>query len=103
MQAQFIAKRSQKREVKVYILLFTCSVSRSTHLEILTNQTTGEFIQALKRLDARWGRPQIIYSDNAKAFTAAENLINKINKDEHFKDYLAREEIRLKFNLAEAP
>ena len=36
-------------------------------------------------------------------FTGAEKWINKINKDEHFKDYLAREEIRWKFNLANAP
>ena len=86
-------KTKSKREVKVYILLFTCSVSRVIHLEILTIQTTGEFIKALKRLVARRGRPQIIYSDNAKKFTAAEKWINKINKNEQFKDYLAREEI----------
>ena len=41
-------------------------------------------MKALKRLAARRGRPQIIYSDNAKTFTAAEKRINKINKDEHF-------------------
>ena len=46
-----------KREVKVYILLFTRSVSRAIHLEILINQTMGEFIRALKRLVARQGRP----------------------------------------------
>ena len=91
-------KRKSKREVKVYILLFTCSVSTAIHLEILTNQTTGEFIKALERPVARRGRPQIIYSDNAKTFTAAEKWINKIGKDEHFKDYLARVEIRWRFN-----
>ena len=58
-------KTKSKREVKVYILLFTCSASRAIHLEMLTNQTTGEFIKALKRLVARRGRPQIICSDNA--------------------------------------
>ena len=59
-------------------------------------------IKALKRLAARRGRPQIIYSDNAKTFSAAEKRINKVNKDEHFKDYLAREKIRWKVNLAKA-
>ena len=57
-------KTKSEREVKVYTLLFTCSVSRAIHLEILTNQTTGEFIKALKRLIARRGRPQIIHSGN---------------------------------------
>ena len=96
-------RTKSKREVKVYILLFTCSVSRAIHLEMLTNQTPGEFIKALKRLVARRGRPQIIYSDNAKTFTAAEKWIIKINKDEHLKNYLSREEIRWKFSLAKAP
>ena len=48
-------------------------------------------------------RPQIIYSDNAKTFLAAEKWINKLNKDEHFKYCHTREEIRWKFNLAKAP
>ena len=38
IQAQVIANKG-KKEVKVYILLFKCSVSRSIHLETLTNQT----------------------------------------------------------------
>ena len=88
--------------MKVYILLFTCGISRAIHLEIQTNETTREFIKALKRVVARWGRPQIIYLDNAKTFIAAEKWINKIKKNEHFKD-LAREEIRWKFNLAKVP
>ena len=50
-------KGKSKREVKVYILLFTRSVSRAIHLEILINQTIGEFIRPLKRLVARRGRP----------------------------------------------
>ena len=58
-------KTKSEREVKVYILLFSCSISRAIHLELLTNQTTVEFIKALKRLVARRERPQIIYSDNA--------------------------------------
>ena len=89
--------------MKVYILSFTCSVSRAIYLEIFTNQAKGEFIKALKRLVARRGRPHIIYLDNAKTLTAAEKWINKINKDEHFKDCIAREEIRWKFNVAKVP
>ena len=35
-----------------------------------------------------------------KKFSAAEKSINKIVKDEHFKDFLARVELGQKFNLA---
>ena len=90
-------KTKSKREVKVYMVLFTCSVSRAIYLEISINQTTGEFIKA------RRGGSQITYSDNAKTFTAREKWINKINMDKHFKDYLARGEIRWKFSLAKTP
>lgn len=62
-------KTKLEREMKVYLLLFTCSVSRAIHLETLTNQTAGELIKAQVKLVARRGIPQIIYSDNAKTFT----------------------------------
>ena len=50
-------KTKSKKEMKVYTLLFTCSISRPVHLEVLPNQMTGEFIKALKQLIARRGRP----------------------------------------------
>ena len=31
------------------LMLFTCSLARAVHLEILLNQTTQEFIQVLKQ------------------------------------------------------
>ena len=56
----FICKTNGKRDIKVYLLLFTCSLTRAVHLEILPNQTTQEFIQALKRLIARRGRSTVL-------------------------------------------
>ena len=58
---QFICKTKIKRDIKVHLLLFTCSLTRAVYLEILPNQTTQEFIQALKRVIARRGRPKVIY------------------------------------------
>ena len=78
----FICKTKGKRDIKVYLLLFTCSLTRAVHLEILPNQTTQEFIQALKRLIARRGRPKVIYSDNAKTFEKASKWIKRVYKDE---------------------
>ena len=64
----FLCKTKEKRDIKVYLLLFICSLTRAVHLEKLPNQTTQKFIHALKRLIARSGRPKVIYSDNAKTF-----------------------------------
>ena len=78
----FWCKSKGKKERKVYLLLFTCSLSKAIHLEVPPSQTTQEFTHALKRLVARRRRPKVIYSDNATTFVAASKWIEKINKDE---------------------
>ena len=63
-------------------------------LDVLSNQTTQEFIYALKRLITRRGRPKLIYSDNAKTYVAASKLIEKINKIKLMQEYLIKEEVQ---------
>ena len=53
----------------------------------------------MKRLIAKRGRSQVIYSDNAKTFVAASKWIKKINKDELIQEYLIKEKIQGKFSL----
>ena len=57
-------------EKNAYIL-FTSSLTRAIHLELLPDQAAYEFIRALKRLMARRGCPETIYSDNAKVYVIA--------------------------------
>ena len=99
----FICKTKGKRDIKVYLLLFTCSLTRAVHLEILPNQTTQEFIQALKRLIARRGRQKVIYSDNAKTFEKVTKWIKRVYKDEGMQEFLVTEQVKWKFNLSRAP
>ena len=42
-------------------------------------------------------------SDNAKVFKATSDWIRKIRKNEQLQDYLARQEIRWRLNLAKSP
>ena len=72
-----IYKKKQKTKGKSYIFLFACSLSRAVHTELLTDQTIEGFIQCTKRFVARRGRPEKIYSDNAKAFEAASKWLKK--------------------------
>ena len=88
---------------KAYILLFSCSLSRAIHLQGLQEQTAEEFIRALKLFIARRGRPQKIYSDNAKTFTAAAKWIKKVVHSEAVNDFLAQHKIQWQFNLSRAP
>ena len=87
---------------KSYILLFSCSVSRAIHLELVPNLTTQVFIKSMKSLTGRRASPKIVYSDNAKTFQAGANRLTRINKDEKFHSFLSNEIIAWKFNLSKA-
>lgn len=64
---------------------------------------TSEFLRSLKRLVARKGRPEKIYSDNAKTFTATASWLKQVQKDERVHHYLSTENIKWQFNLSRAP
>ena len=91
------------RRKKVYLLLFTCSLSRAIHLEVLPSWTSQEFSHALKRLIARGGRPKVIYSYNSEIFFAESKWIKRIIKDELIQEHLTKEELQWIFNLSRAP
>jgi hypothetical protein len=65
--------------------------------------TTEECIRSLKRLIARRGRPDKIYSDNGKTFVAAAKWLRKAMKDEQLHDWLGKMKIVWQFNLSRAP
>ena len=99
----FICKTKGKRDVKIYLLLFTCSVTKAVHLERLSNQTKQEFIQALKQQTARRGRPKVMYSDNAEIFEKASKWIKKVYKDERMQEFLVTKQVKWKFDLSRVP
>ena len=60
---------------KLYILLFTCAVTRSVHLELTDSLSVLDCLLALRRFSARRGLPSVMYSDNAKTFTSVANKL----------------------------
>ncbi len=98
---KYVMKR--KQEAKSYILLYACSLTRAVYLELLHSLETQEFIQSLKRLISRRGRPTKVYSDNAKTFEAAAKWLKTAQSDERFNDFLAVNQIHWQFNLSRAP
>lgn len=96
-------RRTFKREGKAYLTIFSCSLSRAVHLELVTNLETETFIPCLKRLVARRGRPRVIYSDNGDTFVKAAKGLDQAIKDERLQSYLEGINITLKFNLSRAP
>ncbi len=61
-----------RKQLKRYICLFTCLVTRAVHLEVAFSLETDSFIMCLRRFVARRGNPQVIYSDNGTNFVGAD-------------------------------
>ena len=62
---------------KFYILLFTCSVVRAVHLELVDSLALKDTVLAIRRFVARRGLPTVIWSDNARVFGAAKDELRK--------------------------
>ena len=56
-------KTKRKSKLKVYILLFPCSVNRAVLRELVPYLTSAEFKNSFKRLTSRRGKPKIVYSE----------------------------------------
>ena len=54
-------KQAKKKEGKAYLTIFTCSLSRAIHLELIPSLETNNFITCVKPFIAHRGRPQVIY------------------------------------------
>ena len=91
-----------KNDLKACILFFSCSFSRAAHMELVSNLTITEFIKSFKRLISRRGKPNSIYSDNAKTLKTGVKWLKRIKRDEKFHDFLSKERIICKFNLLSA-
>jgi len=68
-----------KDKQKAWFVVFTCSVYRAVHLELITSLSTEAFLQGLRRFIPRRGRPSVIYSDNGTNFEGASNAFRKLD------------------------
>ena len=87
----------------MYIILYTCALTRAVHLGLCYGLTTQEFIYTFKEFITRRDKPDLVISDNAKTFEAAANWLKTLQEDEELNDYLGQRSIKWKFNLARAP
>ena len=92
-----------ERKTRRTSYFYACSLTQGLYLELLPNQITEEFLRSLKRLIARRGRPEKIYSDNAKTFVAAAKWLKQIMADERLHNWLSEHEIKWQFNVSRAP
>ncbi|PIC13705.1 hypothetical protein B9Z55_027568 [Caenorhabditis nigoni] len=85
-------QRNSLNEVeKSYIAIFTCTVTRMIHLELVRDVSTDEFLLAFTRFMGRRGCPQTVTSDNAATFKLVAEILDQFSVRED--DYLARIEL----------
>ena len=75
----------KQREGKAYLLLYACSLTRGTCLDLLPNSETAKCLKSLKQFIARGGRPERIYSDNSRTFVGAANSFRALMEDDDCK------------------
>ena len=87
---------------KVYMLLFTCAVTRAVHLEIVEDGSEREFLNAFRKFVSRRTIPEIIISDNAKVFISASKTLKELFDSAQVSDYMNKNKILWKFIPARA-
>ena len=74
------------KEVKIYILIFTCMNVRACHIELIPEMNTNHFDLALIRFCNKYGIPSTIYSDNAKSFISGVHVLEKVFTSAEFRE-----------------
>ena len=88
---------------KAWVCLFTCTTTRSVHLDIVTDMSSLTFLRCFKRFVARRGLPSLVVSDNGATFKSAAKIIKSIVEHPDVQNYLSSVNIKWNFNIERAP
>ena len=88
---------------KVWVCLFTCCVTRTVHIELVTNLSSHSFLDCFRRFIARRGLPSLIISDNGTTFQSASKTLRGIMDHREVKKYMSGINIKWIFNIQRAP
>lgn len=97
-----IASRVGRRPVitKGYVCLFVCFATRAIHLELVSDASTHQFIQAFRRFIAKRGQVSEIWSDNGTNFVGANNYLQKIfEKQDEWATGSTSEKLKIKWHF----
>lgn len=66
------------RIYKGYVCVFVCFATRAIHLELVSDISTAQFMQALRRMIGRRGPVAELWSDNGTNFVGANNELARV-------------------------
>ena len=99
----YIKECSQTPGNKVWVVLYTCCITRAIHLDLVMDLSTQTFIRCFKRFVARRSLPRLIVSDNGKTFKAATKIIRQIMEHRDVTQHFEGLRIQWTFNIERAP
>ena len=83
------------------------SLNKAIHLKWVLDLSASQFLNCLRRFVSRWGKPDVIISDNAPQFklvcTVVDREWRKVLKDKEVMNYISAEGIKWKYTIALAP
>ena len=95
-----------RKQLKRWVVLFTCLTIRCVHLEVVDSCDTDAFILAVRRFTNRRGCPTNIYADNGTNFVGAcselKEFVTKLDK-KRITDFATTFHIQWHFNPPAAP
>ena len=74
-------KESKSKTIKVYIVLYTCCVTCTFHLDLVYGLDAFTFLNSFRRFAPQRGTPDLVVSDNVKIFKSTAKLLR------HFYNY----------------
>ena len=96
-------KENENSERLVYLIIFTCAVSRNVHSEVLDGMAVGDMMHGLRRFVSRYGAPTLFYSDNAQTFKCVARELELVFSHPNLQKYLNDRKITWKFYVEKAP
>lgn len=74
----FVIRITKKMTSKAWVALFTCSVTRAVHLEVVNALTGAACLDAFKRFVSTRGLPATVTSDNGLNFVRTERSLRAL-------------------------
>ena len=63
------------------VVIFTCTTTRSIHLELVTNKSSDTFLMAFRRFACLRGHPNTCYSDYGTSFAGARDYLKEVMRN----------------------
>ena len=102
-----MATKTVDGQMKVWVCLFTCMVTRAIHLELLQDMSAEEFLLAFRRFVAQRGSPIEVISDNALTFKTSSQALDllwkKVTKCDDVQSHVSNIGVTWKFIVELAP